>query len=155
MFTQDKKLLTSSKGHGKSVFKAINTICIICIAVLLALAMFFLLNFDNLPRKMETAGVFIIIYLLIMIALFIFKIWYNNYKGKSYLSVYEDGITGITLPNLTRNAINIDIDINQINNIYTEKNIITITSNGIEYKFLAPGNDSENLKKAILKQMNK
>lgn len=154
MYRQEMKILASSEGHGKGVYRTKQILLIACVIILLFFELFFISNYKHIPRRMESAGVFCIIIFALYIFIGCFNIWFCSYKSKSYISVYEKGVFGVVLPGLRRNAISIDINIEQISNVSSDKNTVIINSNGIEYKFLAPGNDEQIIKNEILKMLN-
>lgn len=154
MYRQEMKILASSKGHGKGFYRTIQILLIACGIILLFFELFCISNYEHFPWRNETANTFLIILFALYIIIIYSNILFCSHKSKSYISVYEKGVFGVTLFRFSKNAVSIDIDVEQISNVSIEKNIVIINSNGIEYKFLAPGNDAQIIKNEILKMMN-
>lgn len=141
-----KKILAASKEYSCRKILVFRLI-----AFLIFISVLFILGYlyvDNIIKYRKS----LIIFCLIIEFVAVLFLFVSSVIKKSYIIIYDGGVYGSAVKLLFLKNVKIDININDINDVFVKGEYLIIDSKEEFYKFFVPRNGIDKIRKEILKQ---
>lgn len=141
-----KKILAASKEYSCRKILVFRLI-----AFLIFISVLFILGYlyvDNIIKYRKS----LIIFCLIIEFVAVLFLFVSSVIKKSYIIIYDGGVYGSAVKLLFLKNVKIDININDINDVFVKGEYLIIDSKEGFYKFFVPRNGIDKIRKEILKQ---